>query len=185
MRILLIMVLMFFSTVKIADGEIYFEVEEHPIADPLPPDPIYLFMEKIAQIESGGSYEALNRFGFMGRYQFSPRTVKYLGYTVSEDQFLNNPQLQDSIMVAYMKYNDEFLDQYIEEFDGTTLNGIVLNRAAILAGAHFAGGTGMRRYLLSHGETTTVDSNGMEIRKYIESFSDINMPRIHYAQGEQ
>lgn len=137
-----------------------------------------LFMELIAEIESDGDYYVVNRYGMMGRYQFSHRTVRYLGYDVSRDEFLYNPRLQDEVMRAYMLYNERSLNHLIEMFDGVTINGVKITRAGILAGAHFAGTTGMKQYLLSYGENTTTDANHMNIDNYIKHFSDFKLPQL-------
>jgi hypothetical protein len=136
------------------------------------------FMDVIARIESGGRYEVTNRFGYMGRYQFSPRTVKYLGYDISRDEFLSDYALQDSIMYHYMYVNNKSLRSLIYEYDGVVIDGIRINRATILAGAHFAGASGMKRFLKSSGRTTTTDANGTTIKKYISNFSDMELPSL-------
>jgi hypothetical protein len=60
--------------------------------EPLPtsiPTPVELFMERIAKIETPGSdnYTAVNQYGMLGKYQFSPNTISYLGYDVSDEDF--------------------------------------------------------------------------------------------------
>lgn len=151
------------------------DVEEKPIllSKPTQAD---LFMEKIAHIESGGKYNITNQFGMMGKYQFSPNTVRALGFNVSKKDFLTNPRLQDSVMFAYMKANHDELLTIIERYDGKVVNGIKITRAGILAGAHFAGSHGLRAFL--RGTTVTSDANGTTIVQYMRHFSDFHLPQI-------
>jgi hypothetical protein len=115
----------------------------------------------------------VNPYGFMGKYQFSPRTVAYLGYDVTREQFLNNPELQDSVMVSYLRSNYSSLQHHIMVYGYTIHNGVYLTPSSILAGAHFAGARGMKRFLENNVGTT--DSNGMTITRYMEKFTDYEL----------
>jgi hypothetical protein len=81
-------------------------------------------------------------------------------------------------MVAYVRYNHERLNELIERYEGTERNGIVLTRAAILAGAHFAGTQGMRSYLVQNQTDGRRDGYGMTVRRYISHFQEFNLPTI-------
>lgn len=74
-------------------------------------------------------YGAYNRFGYIGKYQFGYAALKQLGYVTaisnddlnnkevwtgkdglkSKEDFFKNPEIQESIMFQYMKYNYELL----------------------------------------------------------------------------
>jgi hypothetical protein len=142
------------------------------------PTPMELFMELVGEIESNNNYNVVNSFGMLGRYQFSPTTIRYLGFDVSQEEFLNNSVLQDSVMVAYIRYNHNHLNELIERYEGTERNGVVLTRAAILAGAHFAGTNGMRSYLVQNQTDGRRDAYGMTVRRYISHFQDFHLPTI-------
>jgi hypothetical protein len=160
---------------------VYFVNNTHPIPRkqiPLGrPSEVELFMDRIADIESGGNYKITNEFGMMGRYQFSPGTVRALGFNVSRTEFLNNPSLQDSVMIAYMRANHEELEALINKYEGKRVNGINITRASILAGAHFAGSHGVRAYLNGRN-TTMADARGTTLTKYMGYFSNFNLPKI-------
>jgi hypothetical protein len=151
------------------------KIEALPLSEPTP---IEIFMEMVAEIESGGNYQVVNQIGMMGKYQFSPRTIRSLGFDITREEFLSNPVLQDSVMVAYMRINDQELSELIRRYEGTIHNGVVVTRAGIIAGAHFAGTGGMRRYMASGGRETTTDINGTTIRKYISNFSEFHLPAL-------
>ncbi len=143
------------------------------------PTPVEQFMDKIAEIETpGGGYQTVNKYGMMGRYQFSPSTVKVLGYNISKTQFLKNPEIQDSVMVMYMRENEKLLQKLIHRYDGRTIKGVRITRASILAGAHFAGPNGVKSFLVNDSHTGIVDANGTSLKKYMSRFSNFHLPSL-------
>ncbi len=149
-------------------------VKKIPMSQPTPTE---LFMKRVAHIESGGNHKITNEFGMMGKYQFSPSTVRVLGFNVSKKQFLQNPDLQDSVMLAYMKANHQELAPLIRKYNGKVVNGVKITRAGILAGAHFAGSGGVRAYLTGRG-ANIADARGTTLTKYMTYFSNFNLPQI-------
>ena len=137
------------------------------------------FLEAIARFESNDRYDVVNPYGFLGRYQFSPMTIRHLGYDILNEDFLRNKRLQDEIMLAYMRENYISLRPYIEQYNNTNYKGIYITTSSILAGAHFAGATGMRRFLLSRSDSVgKTDANGMTLRRYMTKFSDYNVEEV-------
>ena len=79
----------------------YYE-EVNPIEIPTPPLPIkipindkshYHFLTAIGHMESGNRYDIVNKWGYMGRYQFGKSTLRTLGYKVTRKEFLSNHSL--------------------------------------------------------------------------------------------
>ena len=104
-----------FTPEKIVEEIPIVEIEEIVVSEP--PEEVHQLnelIEAIGKLESNNRYDVVNRFGFMGKYQFSPRTVKYLGFDVTREQFLNNPQLQDSVMISYLRNNYSSLQHHIQ-----------------------------------------------------------------------
>lgn len=140
---------------------------------------ILRFLEAIALFESNNRYDVVNPYGFLGRYQFSPTTIRHLGYDILNEDFLRNARLQDEIMLAYMRENYVSLRPYIEEYNNTNYKGMYITTSSILAGAHFAGAMGMKRFLLNKLDSIgTVDANGMTLRRYMTKFSDYNVEMV-------
>ena len=140
---------------------------------------ILRFLEAIALFESNNRYDVINPYGFLGRYQFSPTTIRHLGYDILNEDFLRNARLQDEIMLAYMRENYVSLRPYIEEYNNTNYKGMYITTSSILAGAHFAGAMGMKRFLLNKLDSIgTVDANGMTLRRYMTKFSDYNVEEV-------
>ena len=73
------------------------------------------FINSITKKESGGNYGAVNRqSGAMGKYQVMPSNIaswskQTLGYSVTPQQYLANPQLQDAIAQAKLR---EYYSRY-------------------------------------------------------------------------
>lgn len=149
-------------------------VKKIPLSKPTPTE---LFMRKVALIESGGKHTVTNEFGMMGKYQFSPSTVRVLGFKVSQREFLRNSHLQDTVMMAYMKANHRELEPLINRYNGKVVNGVKVTRAGILAGAHFAGSHGVKQYFNGTGQNVT-DARGTTLTKYMTYFSNFHLPRI-------
>ena len=138
------------------------------------------FMDKIASIETpGGGYHTVNRFGMMGRYQFSNETIRAVGINASRQEFLRNKELQDTAMVRLMVLNEKQLSDVIRKFEGRTVKGIRITRASILAGAHFAGANGVRRYLTNDSLDGTIDGLGTSLRTYMRYFADFHLPPLN------
>ena len=104
------------------------------------------FLNAIGHRESTNRYDVVNRWGYMGKYQFGRSTLKGLGFKVTKQEFLNNPQLQEEAMMALLLHNKEKLQKYIDVFDGKTVNGMLITESGILAAAHLGGQGSVKRY---------------------------------------
>lgn len=127
------------------------------------------FLHDIGHRESGNRYNITNTWGYMGRYQFGKSTLKGLGFDVTRNEFLNNPQLQDSAMMALLNHNKEKLQSYIDIYDGKTINGMYVSESGILAAAHLGGQGSVKRYF-KNGKVFR-DGNGTKITSYMKQFS--------------
>ena len=105
----------------------------------------------------------------MGKYQFGRSTLKGLGFKVTKQEFLNNPQLQEEAMMALLLHNKEKLQKYIDVFDGQTVNGMLITESGILAAAHL-GGQGSEKRYFKNGKVFR-DGNGTKITSYMHKFS--------------
>lgn len=132
-------------------------------------DELQRFLNDIGHRESGNRYDITNTWGYMGRYQFGKSTLKGLGFEVTKTEFLNNPQLQDSAMMALLNHNKEKLQNYIDIFDGKTINGMYVSESGILAAAHLGGQGSVKRYF-KKGKVFS-DAYGTKITSYMQQFS--------------
>ena len=68
-----------------------------------------MFLDAIGHRESSNRYTVVNKWGYMGKYQFGKRTLKSLGYDVSRKEFLNSPHLQEMAMIDLLLHNKNCL----------------------------------------------------------------------------
>jgi len=127
------------------------------------------FLNAIGHRESSNRYDIVNRWGYMGKYQFGKSTLKGLGFKVTKQEFLNDPQLQEEAMMALLLHNKEKLQLYIDTFDGKTINGMLITESGILAAAHLGGQGSVKRYF-KKGKVFR-DGNGTKITSYMNKFS--------------
>ena len=127
------------------------------------------FLNAIGHRESSNRYDIVNRWGYMGKYQFGRSTLKGLGFDVTKKEFLSNPQLQEEAMMALLLHNKEKLQLYIDTFDGKTINGMLITESGILAAAHLGGQGSVKRYF-KKGKVFR-DGNGTKITSYMNKFS--------------
>ena len=132
-------------------------------------DELNRFLTDIGFRESGNRYDITNTWGYMGKYQFGKSTLKGLGFNVTRKEFLNNPQLQEEAMMALLNHNKEKLQQYIDIYDGETINGMYISESGILAAAHLGGQGSVKRYF-KNGKIFK-DAYGTKITSYMKQFS--------------
>lgn len=137
------------------------------------------FMNRLSHLESDNNSHAVNRYGRMGKYQFDMGTISMLGIETTQEEFLNNSQLQDSALVLFLKDNKKSLSGVIKEFSNTTYKGDQITKSGILAAAHFAGPIGVLAYFYpgdsrwSKGKTK--DANGATVQLYLQKFANYNL----------
>lgn len=134
------------------------------------------FMHSIGKMESKNNHKAVNSLGMLGRYQFDPRTIRAMGFKVTRQEFLNNPELQDRVMLAFMRDNKRSLRHIIKKYDGKVVNGVKVTESGILASSHLAGVGGVLAFFNPSKYTyKTSDSNGASVAMYMKKFSDYDM----------
>lgn len=135
------------------------------------PTELERFLDHMAERESDNTPHVVNRFGMMGKYQFDPNTIRVLGFKVTSAQFLKNVQLQDSVMVSYMRANNMTLNNLIDRYEGRVFKGIRITRSGVLAAAHLAGAGNVQKYFSNNDANGRTDANGTSIRNYLEEFN--------------
>jgi len=136
------------------------------------PSSMELFLKAIAYRESKGNHKVVNPFGMMGKYQFSKSTLRLLRKDVSPNQFLRNPAIQDTVMIMYLKVNNEILDKFIARYDGKVFKGVSITRSGVLAAAHLGGAGSVIAWFKNDSHTGLVDANGTSIREYMVTFAN-------------
>ncbi len=142
------------------------------------PTELEKFLTHMAYRESDNTPHAVNRFGMLGKYQFSPSTIRVLGYRVNKNQFLTNPELQDSVMVAYLRANNKELNSLISKYENKVVKGVKVTRSGVLAAAHLAGSTNVKLFFQNADWNGRTDANGTSIREYMQTFAIYNLKKI-------
>ena len=128
------------------------------------------FKEALGFKESRGDYFTVNKFGYLGKYQFGKETLKMIGI-YNPMHFLKTPELQEKAFIANAQRNKWILRRDIKRFNGMTINGVLVTESGILAAAHLAGPGSVKKYLRSYGENRFEDAFGTSIRYYMKKFS--------------
>jgi hypothetical protein len=131
------------------------------------------FIYELGFRESTNRYYIVNTYGYLGRYQFSYRTLRNLGFKVSKKEFLQNELLQDQALIQLLLHNKQLLNKTIKEYDGKYVNGIRITESGILAAAHLLGPYRVKRYL-KYGEIAQ-DGYGTTVTDYISHFSGYSL----------
>ena len=133
------------------------------------------FLDAIGFRESGNRYDIVNRYGYMGKYQFGKKTLRGLGFKMSKEEFLNSPLLQEQAMHALLKQNKRSLRKYIAKYDGKYIHGVLVTESGLLAAAHLGGAGSVKKWFRT-GKVRK-DGNGVKITSYMERFGgyDLNV----------
>ena len=126
------------------------------------------FLNAIGFRESGNRYDIVNKYGYMGKYQFGKSTLKGLGFKVTQDEFLNSPYIQEKAMQALLEHNHKKLEKQIEKYCGQTINGVYITESGVLAAAHLAGQGNVKKFFRKGKEFE--DGFGTKMTTYMEQF---------------
>lgn len=144
-----------------------------------------LFNKKLRKRESTNDWRIVNKFGYIGHYQFGKEAREATGYGyVTTEKFIENPNIwppeeQEKAMNKLIKINKKILRKYIEQYSGDTINGIVITESGLLAAAHIAGAgsvkkkTGVIGFLLTRGANDPQDKFGTKLSTYLSEFANL------------
>ena len=135
------------------------------------------FRDKLAFKESQGRYNVINRFGYMGKYQFGKNTLRVLGVTDTES-YIHNPKLQEKSFEALLSINKYILRDYIKKYNKKIIGGVKITESGILAAAHLGGAGSVSKFLKSNGSIEFKDGNGLSIKAYLKAFGNYNTSHI-------
>lgn len=121
--------------------------------------PRYLAM--VEEVETGGDCLARPAAGSaIGCYQMTRAALVDVGLKDgagdwlgnawgidSDDEFRRNRPAQDAAMLRYTTNNWLQLEPCVRDLIGTTVGGVALDQAALVAGAHLLGATGLVRFV--------------------------------------
>jgi hypothetical protein len=153
------------------------------------------FAAAMRQQESGNDYNAVNKFGYLGAYQFGKPRLYDLGYSIdgfapanrtkriiiAKDYFLSKPELQDVLFEQHCRiWRNYVTSRYAGEF-GTVIKGVTITISGMVAGIHLLGlgnkkNPGLVQFL--NEGIIGKDGNKTPITEYIKKFADYDMSTI-------
>lgn len=131
------------------------------------------FLDAVGFRESSNRYNVVNKYGYMGKYQFAKKTLNTLGIDVSKEEFLNNPQIQEQAMYLLLRSNYKNLKKYIDRYEGKVVHGVLVTKSGVLAAAHLGGAGNVRKWFRRGTEFR--DANGTRITSYMKQFAGYNL----------
>jgi len=139
------------------------------------------FLRDVSWIESGEDHTITSRFKMLGKYQFYWPTAKHHLKkwdldTISKQEFLSRPQLQDSVMLSNLALNQEILSDVIKKYSNQTINGVKVTRSGILAAAQFGPGK-VIEFFEGGNKHGLYDGNGVHVGTYMQLFANYRLPK--------
>ena len=137
------------------------------------------FREFLGFFESGSDYRKINRFGYLGKYQFGKGTLKIYGVTDIND-FIYNPELQEKVFLMNIKRNKWILRREIKKYSNKSLGDLFITESGILAAAHLSGPGNVKKFLRNNGaiDFNKKDADGTSIGDYIRIFKNYSLIKI-------
>ena len=141
------------------------------------------FKNFLGFFESGSDYDKINRFGYIGKYQFGKGTLKMYGVT-NLVNYKNNPELQERIFLMNVMRNKWILRREISWYSNRYLGGVYVSESGIIAAAHLSGPGNVKKYLRSHCDANLnkKDANGTSISDYMRIFKDYDIRDIPFER---
>ena len=131
------------------------------------------FLDAMGYQESRNRYYIVNKYGYMGKYQFGKSTLKTLRIKVSRKEFLKDTLLQEEAMTKLLLFNKKRIQKYIDKYEGKIVNGILVTESGLLAAAHLGGAGSVKKWFRS-GKIRK-DGNGVKITTYMKRFSGYDL----------
>jgi len=130
-----------------------------------------IFLKAIARRESSNDYTIVNKWGYMGKYQFGRSTLDALGYShITNEEFLSTPFIQEEAMMKLLQSNKYILRREIRRYSGTAVNGVYITESGLLAAAHLAGPGNVKMFLKDN--INVRDGFGTSLVNYLDYFSN-------------
>lgn len=161
-----------FSTAFTSDQ---MHVEE--VTSPLVGKTFIGFKEALAFRESRGNYFIISKYGYLGKYQFGKSALKFFGVK-DPKAFLNSPEQQEKLFTLSLQRNKWMLRNEIKKYVGKNINGITITESGILAAAHLAGASSVKKFLKKEGRYAFADANGTTLQNYLKHFAGYDVTHI-------
>ena len=134
-----------------------------------------MFKEILSRRESNHRYDVVNRWGYMGRYQFGKTTlrelrrlklIKFDNEDIRWSNYKCNIPLQEASLAALTYHNYDLLKPYFK-YVGEIRGGVEITKEGMLAAAHLRGYRSVVRYLATNGRINRTDAYGTSVGDYL------------------
>ena len=130
------------------------------------------FLDKVGELESGGKYSIISKFGYLGKYQIGRLALRDIGMGgIPTRDFLETPALQEIAMLMLLRKNKKYLQSHIGKYNSKKVKGLRIDESSLLAAAHLTGAGSVIQFLDSNGEIDPVDGNGIKTSSRIKLFA--------------
>lgn len=158
------------------------------------------FLDDLGARESGGYYQAFNKYGYAGKYQMGEMALVDCGYykkaskkynndwsgeftgkdnIYSIKDFLNNPIAQENAQIIFKKKQWTYLKSVgADKYVGKTINSYKITPSGLLAAAHLKGVGSVIKYLKSNGINNEKDAFGTSVEDYLKKFAEYDVSKI-------
>ena len=120
--------------------------------------------------ESSRSFDTINNIGALGGWGMMPKTLLWL--KIDTANFRQDSVKQVLAVQQLIDTNRYQLKLYIKHFSGKSFRGVEITETGILAAAHLAGVTGVKRWF-DYGINAR-DINGASIEGYLKRYAKTN-----------
>lgn len=125
----------------------------------------------LAQMESNHDDNAIGLNYYKGKYQIGKQAAKDINVPYDS---LFIPYWSDTAVVRLMRVNWNYLEGYQKRV-GSTIKGVKVTQAGLLAGCHLKGHIWVKMWLKSNGEIDGQDANGVPVSFYIRMMENVNL----------
>lgn len=157
------------------------------------------FLYDLGIRESSGNYRAINKYGYIGKYQMGEMALIDCGYykktknynndwsgeflgkdkVYSKEDFLNNSQAQENAIRIFLKRLWKYLKAFGgHRYLGQKINGNEITASGLLAGSHLKGTGAVMKYLSTKGACVSKDAFNTSIESYIKNFANYDVSEI-------
>lgn len=130
-------------------------------------------VDAVGFVESGNNWGIVNEFGMMGRFQFSPGTLKGIGINVEQEYFLNDTLLQLAAFKRLLFINKQHYQKYIDKWNGKKMpqDDVIMTESGILMAFHLKPSAAIKYFESNCTDISDRDGNGTPVTVYIKKFS--------------
>ena len=169
-----------------------------------------LYLQAVADHESyGGDYTVVNQYGYLGKYQMGEAALSEAGFYIednldydnqyegtwsekamrlgvnSRDDFLNNPEAQEAAIRALNIKQWRYIEYYgLDDYIGTTVDGVEVTASGLLAAVHLVGAGGVlqlfggKKILRENNDGIPIDGNGTPVTKYLQDMGGYDLSEL-------